>query len=238
MPQISAPVDDSDEEAAPVAGPSRIRAITRRPPIQPAVQKKVVLLASAAHVNSLSELLLAPSAPSSGLNDFCRFALALLGAFKGSPKWESILEAVLLGSRGKGLEKRIWREGVRGKWADSGDRSGWDHFSESESSGSLTIVADDRSFHAVLAILNPALQPLPAYHTGRRVLRHQDQQSILARRGDGACRDLARSSVSCVSKWSRPSRQEACQGFRDRRRALHVDASCHACRRAKVSHAG
>lgn len=134
MPLVAHIVDSDDEDVAPVAGPSRVRAPrARRPVLQLAVQKKVIILASAAHINALSDTLLSASAPRSGLNNFSSFVLALLNAFKGSPKWESILEAVLLGSKGKGLERRIWREGVRGKWGDSAEPRGWDHFTESES---------------------------------------------------------------------------------------------------------
>jgi len=131
MPLANIDSDSDDED--PVPGPSRIvRAKSRRKPLAANVQKKVILLASSAHLHTLSATLLSPSAPGALLVDFARFALSLLNAFKGSPKWELILDAFVGGSKGKALERRIWREGVRGKWSNSGDRSGWDHFAESK----------------------------------------------------------------------------------------------------------
>jgi ubiquitin-protein ligase E3 C len=134
MPLATEESDDEGEDE-PKSGPSTSSASRSRPArplLQPAVQKKVVLLASAAHLGLLADTLLSPSTPSSALVDFAGFALPLLSAFRGSPRWEGILESLMTGAKGKALEKRLWREGVRGKWSNSGDRSGWDHFAESK----------------------------------------------------------------------------------------------------------
>lgn len=125
-------VDSDAETTAPAPGPSVPRPDTkaRRASIPTNTRKKVAQLASTAHLTALSDTILSPTAPQSLLNDFARFALALLNAFRGSPKWEGILDTFIGGTKGKALEKRIWREGVRGKWRS--DRSSWDTFAESE----------------------------------------------------------------------------------------------------------
>ena len=136
MPLVTSTESDDDDEVVrpgPLQVSSATRQKPRRSPLAPNVQKKVTVLASPNHLSMLTTLLLVPSAPSTVLTDFANFALSLLNAFRGSPKWEGILEAFLTGAKGKALEKRIWREGVRGKWPNSGDRSGWDHFAESKS---------------------------------------------------------------------------------------------------------
>ena len=146
-----ATIDSDSDNDEPTPGPSRVtRVAPRRKPLAPTIQKKVTVLASASHLSMLSETLLSPSAPGALLVDFARFALSLLHAFRGSPKWESILDAFVTGSKGKALERRIWREGVRGKWVNSAERPGWDTFAESEYEHTLTQLTVDPSSPCLL----------------------------------------------------------------------------------------
>lgn len=117
-------VDSDAEDAAP-------RAPTRA--LLPAnVAKPLAQLASAQHV-----AVLASHATSSGsLPDFATFALSVLMAFRGSPKWEATLDALLEANRGRALVKLLWREGVRGKWGNTADQ--WTTFSQSESNRAST----------------------------------------------------------------------------------------------------
>jgi len=163
---VDTEADPDSETPAAVLGPSapRPNAKARRTPIPGNTQKKVVQLASAAHLTALSDTLLAPTAPAPLLNDFARFALALLNAFRGSPKWEGILDTFIGGTKGKALEKRIWREGVRGKWRS--DRSSWDTFAESELFGpSFRPPAHARSVDALSAVPDAPVQSLSTRHT-------------------------------------------------------------------------
>lgn len=64
------------------------------------------------------------------MNEFAGFALTILEAFRGSPKWEALLDALLEVNRSRGLVKLLWREGVRGKWSSTADQ--WTTFQQSE----------------------------------------------------------------------------------------------------------
>lgn len=144
--------DDSDDEedvemTAP--GPSNTEAIAgtvpppaatkrprqTRPLLPPNIASKLLLLASPAHMSALTASLTSPAAKASTstLVDFCAFALNLLYAFRGTPKWEGTLDALLAGQAGRQLLKRIWREGVRGRWSGSRERASWEMFGQSES---------------------------------------------------------------------------------------------------------
>jgi ubiquitin-protein ligase E3 C len=125
----AAAVMDIDDEAVVPVAPARAR-------LPPGVAKPLALLASPQHVGTL-----ASHATNAGsLSDFSTFALSVLGAFRGSPKWEGTLDALLDGNRGRALIKLLWREGVRGKWTNTADQ--WTLFSTSKPDP--TAIADDR----------------------------------------------------------------------------------------------
>lgn len=116
-------VDSDSEDIVPQA-PTRAN-------LPPNVAKPLAQLASPQHV-----AVLASHATSLGsLPDFSAFALSVLVAFRGSPKWEGTLDALLEANRGRALVKLLWREGVRGKWTNSADQ--WTTFSQSK----LSLVA-------------------------------------------------------------------------------------------------
>lgn len=139
--------DDEDEIELPTVGSSQavIGTIPSLPTLKRPrqtrsllptnISSKLLLLATPAHVSTLTAVLTSPSskAPTSVLIDFCGFALNLLYAFRGTAKWESTLDALLAGQAGRQLMKRIWREGVRGRWSDSRERQSWEMFGQSKS---------------------------------------------------------------------------------------------------------
>ncbi|RSH92214.1 hypothetical protein EHS25_008629 [Saitozyma podzolica] len=138
--------DDEDDQSpgAATLGTSVVPTTSRpRRQVRPALPKnlgaKLLLIASPSHLATLSTFLTSPTskAPTSLLVDFAQFALALLNAFRGSPKWEGILDGLLEGPRGRALGRRLWREGVRGRWRNSGDKSGWDSFFNNPSTPTL-----------------------------------------------------------------------------------------------------
>jgi ubiquitin-protein ligase E3 C len=120
---------DEDDEEKPEVKPRR----QVRPPVPSTIGPKLLLLASTSHISTLSSFLTSPSskAPTTLLVDFAGFILALLNAFRGSPKWELILDGLMEGKNGKVLARRMLREGVRGRWRNTSDPSGWATFSES-----------------------------------------------------------------------------------------------------------
>ena len=129
-------IDDEDDEPMPLASaltvpPTSVRR-TIRPPLPSNIGSKLLLLAAPAHLATLSSLLLAPSgrAPPDTLADFATFVIGILNAFRGTSRWEATLDSLLAGDMGKALVKRVWREGVRGRWADSAEQSCWDRFSK------------------------------------------------------------------------------------------------------------
>jgi ubiquitin-protein ligase E3 C len=137
-------VDDPSDEDEPTAAPTASCVIQSvSPPSKPKRQirlplpknvgPKLLLLASPAHLSTLASFLTSPTskAPTSLLVDFAQFVLALLAAFRGSPRWEGILDGLIAGSKGRALGRRLWREGVKGRLRNSGEKSGWEHFNES-----------------------------------------------------------------------------------------------------------
>lgn len=133
--------DSEGESSIPVA-PKRRSSNILRPPLPINIQPKLLLLTSPSHLSTLANLLTSPTskAPTSLLVEFASFALSLLCAFRGSPRWESILDALMGGQRGRALGRRLWREGVRGRWRNAGERAGWDTFSENPSTPCLLVL--------------------------------------------------------------------------------------------------
>lgn len=115
---------DSDDDVAVPAKP-------RRDPLPENVSSKLLSLTSPAHLGTLAGFVLNAAADQKLLADFSSFVLGILSAFRGSPRWEGTLDAVMDGRRGAVLTKLLWREGVRGKWGSG--REAWDTFSQSES---------------------------------------------------------------------------------------------------------
>jgi ubiquitin-protein ligase E3 C len=203
--------DDSDDEdiemapvglaAPPLTGtvPPLAMSMPKRPrqnrPLLPInISSKLLLLAMPSHMLTLTTTLTA-SASSSTLIDFCAFALSLLYAFRGTPKWEGTLDALLAGQAGRQLMKRIWREGVRGRWSDSRNRASWDMFGQSESVlNSIRRPLTRRPAYTHPTSHHADVQPLFVAYARRRVLcaRHQP---FLSRRSDGIIHHLARSGV-------------------------------------------
>jgi len=103
----------------------------RRAPLPKNVSSKLLLLGSSSHISTLADLLVS-SAGAGALGEFANFTLGLLTAFKGSPRWEAILDGLLEGRKGIALTRRMWREGVRGKWGTTRDQSSWQTFTSSK----------------------------------------------------------------------------------------------------------
>jgi ubiquitin-protein ligase E3 C len=145
-PMVSAEVDSDDEDeplpqpktiasffpSANIPPPSRPKR-RRRTPLPANVTSKLVLLTSSNHLSTLVAKLIATTnkSPTSLLVEYAVFADVLLRTFRGSARWEAILEALMAGANGRGLIRRLWREGVRGKWS-SDSKQNWETFSQSK----------------------------------------------------------------------------------------------------------
>ncbi|OCF32551.1 ubiquitin-protein ligase E3 C [Kwoniella heveanensis BCC8398] len=168
--------DDADPDDAEVkVGDSTLVAIptpakqTKRPrraPLPPAIRSKLHLFASPVHISTLASHLSSYSskAPRSLMTDFAVFCVGLLTAFKGSPKYEGVLDALSEGDKGRGLVKRIWREGVRGRWSDSADSASWDTFGDNPATPSLLLLTYIYNHYLLLTpddeFFSPASNPL------------------------------------------------------------------------------
>lgn len=135
MDTVSQDGSDDDEEPAAVAVPVPVNKRKRqtRAPLPTNISSRLLSLGSTAHISTLADLLVSPTAASSvtTLVDFASFTLGLLAAFKGTPRWENILDGLLEGRKGLALTRRLWREGVRGKWSTDKDAGGWQSFQSS-----------------------------------------------------------------------------------------------------------
>ena len=197
--------DSEDDDSTPRrAIPPKSKTHVHHPdPLPINIRSKLVLLASSSHLVTLADLLISSTskAPTTVLVDFASFALSLLNAFRGSPKWESILETLMEGKRAKLLGRRIWREGVRGRWRNSGERAGWDTFAESESASLgigewVRVLTRYRSLDVVSLVAYTHVLPLPSHHTRRRILRRIfHDQSLAGRRIARTRGDLARPCI-------------------------------------------
>lgn len=143
--------DDDEVEladgAAATVPPLTKRHRQTRAPLPTNIASRLLLLGSATHVSTLADLLVSPSSSSSQsttstspLIDFASFTLSLLNAFKGTPRWEAILDSLLEGKKRLALAKRMWREGVRGKWSTDRDPGGWQAFRSSRSLSRLRLI--------------------------------------------------------------------------------------------------
>lgn len=118
---------------AAVRPPGNLRRPHRRALLPANISSKVLLLASPAHLSPLIDQAVQRTT-AAGLVDFAVFILGLLSAFRGSTRYEAVLDALLGGGpRTTALVKRLWRECVRVSWRDSQDQATWDRFSASES---------------------------------------------------------------------------------------------------------
>jgi ubiquitin-protein ligase E3 C len=129
--------DDEEEPAMAIPLPVNKRKRQTRAPLPTNISSRLLSLGSTGHISTLAELLVSPRAASSDatLIDFASFTLSLLAAFKGTARWENILDGLLEGRKGLALTRRLWREGVRGKWSTDKDAGGWHSF---QTSGSLS----------------------------------------------------------------------------------------------------
>jgi ubiquitin-protein ligase E3 C len=152
----------------------------RRTPLPKNVSSKLLLLGSSSHISTLADLLVSSQG---ALSEFANFTLGLLTAFKGSPRWEAILDGLLEGRKGVALARRMWREGVRGKWGIARDQSSWQNFTSSTSSFVRFVsMTDPRPVNAMFDPNDPSILSLPPPHSRRRVLRpNQSYQPIITR---------------------------------------------------------
>jgi ubiquitin-protein ligase E3 C len=133
----------------------------RRTPLPKNVSSKLLLLGSSSHISTLADLLVSSQG---ALSEFANFTLGLLTAFKGSPRWEAILDGLLEGRKGVALARRMWREGVRGKWGIARDQSSWQNFTSSMSFVRFVTMTDPRPFDAMFDPNDPSILPLPPSH--------------------------------------------------------------------------
>lgn len=141
--------DESDDEDAPSArtaagpsnshaGPSTSKSKSRprqtRSLLPPKISAKLLLLPSPTHISALVEMVVSPSAKAGTVDvlKLAHLAGELLRVFRGTPKWEMILDALLQGRNGRQLFKRLWRECVRGRWGDSAVKETWERFGGSK----------------------------------------------------------------------------------------------------------
>lgn len=128
--------DEEEEESTAVAVqvPTNKRKRQTRAPLPKNIASRLLDLGSNVHISTLADLLVSPTVGSSvtTLVDFASFTLSLLLAFKGTPRWENILDGLLEGRKGIALTRRLWREGVRGIWSTDKDRAGWLSFQRRE----------------------------------------------------------------------------------------------------------
>jgi ubiquitin-protein ligase E3 C len=140
------PVMDSDDEEDEVrpAGPSTRRPKQLRAPLPSNISSKLRLLASQAHLQPLLVMVTSPSAkaPTSALVAVCELSAQLLRAFRGTAKWELVLDSLLAGTAGRQLVKRIWREGIRGRWSASADQGTWERLATRECIYSFALTSD------------------------------------------------------------------------------------------------
>ncbi|WVQ75926.1 hypothetical protein IAR50_005561 [Cryptococcus sp. DSM 104548] len=130
--------DDEDKAVAVPRKPTR----PRRTALPQNIRSKLVLLSTTSHMAVLSQYVLSPPryAPPTLLEDFSSFCIGLLGASRGSPKWEAILDSLVDGRKGLALMKGIWRDGVRGRWDNSEDPSVWSQFSQNPNAPALLLL--------------------------------------------------------------------------------------------------
>jgi ubiquitin-protein ligase E3 C len=163
-------IDSDSEDDLPEERPRPSKSKRqRRQSLPKNISSKLLLLGSTSHVATLADLLVSSSSNQSLnlMTEFAYFILGLLTAFKGTPRWEATLDGLLEGRKGVALTRRMWREGVRGKWGTTRDQTSWQTFTSSEfSSLHNENTADGRPGYALLDLDDPSVLPLPSAYTG------------------------------------------------------------------------
>ncbi|KGB75097.1 ubiquitin-protein ligase E3 C [Cryptococcus deuterogattii 99/473] len=142
---IMEPIMEGSDDEIPddtVVMPSRKPSRPRRLPLPQAICSKLVLLSTPSHISVLTQYIISPprGAPATLLTDFSSFFLGMLTAYRGSPKWEAVIDSLVDGKKGLALMKSIWRDGVRGKWEGTEDRSAWEQFSDNPDAPCLLLL--------------------------------------------------------------------------------------------------
>ncbi|EIW71232.1 hypothetical protein M231_06447 [Tremella mesenterica] len=158
-PIVSVDSDDEDESAdiktaartfkAPI--PVRRRR-PNRSPLPASISTRLALLASPQHLSLVFDKAIAVNmtTPPGLMAKISPFFLGLLHAFRGTAKWELILDTFLAGNRGRVIVKRLWFEAVQGRWSDSADYKCWDKFAENRDRNPLILLTQLYSRYLVL----------------------------------------------------------------------------------------
>jgi len=121
---------DMDGESSTLRVPSRQDTrIRERGVAGQALSSKILPLIETPHLSTLINSALRNS---SLLLPFVDFVQSLLAVFRGSPRWEMILDALLEGEHGKRLVRELWRGYVRGKWSRTAVKENWENMFSSK----------------------------------------------------------------------------------------------------------
>ena len=136
--------EDSDEEEEAIVA---ARQTVTRAPLPTVLQNRIFQLAAPTHLELLISTVTSASAPPSAISAFSTLAMVLLRAFKATAKADTVLSVIFAGSRGKSLQKLLWRS-VRPHWPTGEGSRLWATFQESKSRPSCLSKAYIRSRHS------------------------------------------------------------------------------------------
>lgn len=117
-------------------GESSKQGLDARGVVSPALAKRLLPLIGADHLSLLANTVVRQS---DATVPFCLAILSLLDVFRGSPRWEAILDILLTGNHAVRLMRDLWRGNVRGKWPTTSARQNWETLLQPNTTRTVTL---------------------------------------------------------------------------------------------------
>lgn len=117
-------------------GPDQHRTAGDRTAISPALGKRLLPLVGPEHLSLLANTVVRNS---DATIPFCLSILSLLDVFRGTARWEAILDTLLTGPHAVRLMRDLWRGNVRGKWPTASARQSWETLLQPNTTRTITM---------------------------------------------------------------------------------------------------
>lgn len=134
---ISPDQGSDDSDAGPSENLIKRPRLSARGTVSPALLKRIIPVLSVDHLSQLANSMVRNSELTI---PFCQLILSLLNAFRGSARWEGILDTLLTSDYAVQLLRDLWRSNVRGKWPSSSAMHNWETLLQPNTARTVSLV--------------------------------------------------------------------------------------------------